>query len=74
MDGWIDRWMDELTVKWIDGWMALDGLIDLETEEDGWCVFLLRKKVVYHVCSSGLQDKCMLKMPHYKIAPNTGIC
>ena len=68
--------MDELTDKWIDGWMALDGLIDLETEEkDGWCVLLLRKKiVVYHVCSSGLQDKCMLKMPHYKIAPNTGIC
>ena len=26
--------MDELTVKWIDGWMALDGLIDLETEEE----------------------------------------
>ena len=44
MDGCIDWLMDELTVKWIDGWMALDGLIDLETEEDGWCVFLLRKK------------------------------
>ena len=40
--------MDELTVEWIDGLMALDGLIGLETEEeDGWCVFLLRKKKLF---------------------------
>ena len=31
----------------MDGWMALDGLIDLETEEDGWCVFLSEKKKLF---------------------------